>query len=142
MLLYRISHGLWEVFAVCDSDGNSQVMDTLVTLQNGTKAQASLAVKMRQLLEKWVPSQPQGPQTHNTNISKKLTDNIFEFKKGAKKGPKIRVLWFYGDGKRVVCTICFLKTNEIKQKDLDDAEDIRKEYYKDLAAGNITEVGE
>lgn len=142
MVLYRISHGLWEVFAVCDSDGNSQVMDALVTLQNGTKAQASLSKKMRQLLEQWIPNQPQGPRTHNTNISKKLTDNIFEFKKGAKKGPKIRVLWFYGEGKRVMCTFCFLKTNEIKKKDLDDAEEIRKVYYKDFAAGDISIVGE
>ncbi len=142
MILYPVSQGIWDVFAVCDKDGNSQVMDTLVGLQTGTKAEASLGTKMRQLLEKWVPAQLNGPQTHNTNIAKKLTDHIFEFKKGAKRGPKIRVLWFYGHGKQVICTYCFRKTDRIRKTDLDNAQDLRTRFFADLATGKISIVGE
>lgn len=142
MILYPVSQGIWDVFSVCDEDGNSQVMDKLVELQGGSKAEESLGTKMRHLLEKWVPAQINGPQTHNTNIAKKLTDDIFEFKKGAKKGPKIRVLWFYGEGKQVICTYCFTKTNKIRKTDLNKADDLRTEFFKDLAAGTISVVGE
>ena len=96
MVLYPISSGIWEVYAVCDDNGNCAVLDELVRLEGGNKTDKSLAAKMRHLLEQWVPTRMDGPRTHNENISKKLADNIFEFKKGQKKGPKIRVFWFYG----------------------------------------------
>lgn len=141
MVLYRISHGLWDVFAICDSDGNCQVLDMLVALGSGAKADASLSIKMTQLLKEWVPGRSDGPRTHNENIAKKLQGYVLEFKRGAKKGPKIRVLWFYGQSKQVICTYCFLKTNEVKQKDIKNTEDLRKAYFKDLASGDISVVG-
>lgn len=142
MIIYPISAGIWDVYAVADADGNCQVMAALVELQNGSRAEASLGTKMRQLLENWLPSRVNGPQTHNLNIAKKLTENIYEFKKGAKKGPKIRVLWFYGNGKQVICTLCFLKTNKVERKDLKNAEDLRTKFFKDFAVGNIAIIGD
>lgn len=41
-----------------------------------------------------------------------LGDGLFEFRKGQHRGPKVRVLWFYGDnaGGVVVCVRAFVKT--------------------------------
>lgn len=142
MVLYRISQGVWEVLAVCDDVGNCGVLDELMRLEGGNRQEEGLATKMRYLLEQWVPNQVQGPQTHNKNISKHLSGKIFEFKKGQKKGPKIRVLWFYGHRKQVICTSCFLKTDKVPILLIDEAEDLRTDFEADYAADDIEILGE
>lgn len=142
MILYRISHGLWDVYAICDAGGRCEVLEDLLDLKAGNRQQAGMAMKMLNLLQDWVPHQPQGPRTHNTNISKHLSGNVFEFKRGQKKGPKIRVLYFYGNRKEVICTKCFLKGQRMVPKSfIDDAESMRNRFLKDHAAGKIQKIG-
>ena len=64
---------------------------------------------MVSLLTKSVPEY--GPPL-GTKACTSLGDGIFEFRKGEKIGPKVRVLWFYGDTAetRVVCARAFVKT--------------------------------
>jgi hypothetical protein len=142
MKLIRISGGLWHVFAVVDETGCCNVLDVLMSLDEGNRDEQGLASKMRALLEDWIPNQPNGPQTHNENISKLLRDKIYEFKRGQKKGPKIRVLWFYGDRRQVICTSCFLKTDKVPQNLIDNAMDLKTEFEGDLKNGKIRIVGE
>lgn len=69
---------------------------------------------MLSLLTQSVPQY--GPQEDNPKICKPLkgTDGLFEFRKNAHRGPKLRVLWFYGDVSKsvVVCARAFVKTFE------------------------------
>ncbi|MCH9003846.1 MAG: type II toxin-antitoxin system RelE/ParE family toxin [Proteobacteria bacterium] len=118
------------------------MLDELLRLEAGNKQEKGLANKMFALLKQWVPGRMQGPQTHNENISKHLSGKVYEFKKGQKKGPKIRVLWFYGNRRQVICTACFLKTNKVPQSLIDKAEDLSVQFKDDLAAGNIEIIGE
>lgn len=143
MILLPISKGTWSVYAVCEDEDTCNVMDTLESLGTGNKDQKSLAKKMLHLLREWISAQPQGPQTSNENISEHLSGDVYEFKKGKKRGPKIRVLYFYGDGKEVICSVCVVKKEEkIDKKYIDQTDKLCEQFKKDLAADEITRIGE
>lgn len=64
---------------------------------------------MVSLLTKSVPEH--GPAVGTPSCTA-LGDGLFEFRKGERRGPKVRVLWFYGDtgNTRIVCVRAFVKT--------------------------------
>lgn len=63
---------------------------------------------MVSLLTKSVPDH--GPHL-NTEWCSPLGDGIYEFRKGENRGPKVRVLWFYGEKREIlVCSSAFVKT--------------------------------
>ena len=43
-------------------------------------------------------------------MSKQLDPGIYEFRMTPKRGPALRVLWLYDEGKTVVCTHGYWKT--------------------------------
>jgi phage-related protein len=47
-----------------------------------------------------------------TSACTPMGDGLFEFRKGQHRGPKVRVLWFYGDNTEslIVCVRAFVKT--------------------------------
>lgn len=132
MYLLKLGQDKWTVYAYADSDGNSEVLDFLASLSGDDK---NLAAKMLANLNEYVPQY--GPQKTNENFCKKLRDHTFEFKRGHKRGVKIRVLFFYDKNYIVVCTCGFLKTNKTPQNLIDKNERIRKIYLKDKAKNNI-----
>jgi phage-related protein len=78
-----------------------------------------------------------GGPPHNVNISHQIRGPIFQFEKG-----RIRVLWFYDEGRVIVCAHWFIKesgkTNRTKKADIDRAEAMHGRYFDDKAEGKIT----
>lgn len=69
-----------------------------------------------------------GP-SHNEDISKYLDGSIYEFRKTPRRGPALRVLWFYDAGRIVVCTHGFWKTTpRTPLAELDKARRLRIDY--------------
>ena len=73
----------------------------------------------------------QGPKIRNENMVRHLRGAIWEFKRGSKRGLKLRILYFSDDGlRRVVCTAAFLKKDTTPQKPIDDGQDIKDKYER------------
>lgn len=125
-----------------DHKDKCQVLDELITLRNGNRSEVKLAEKMMYVLEQRVPGNPQGPMGMNSEASKHLSGHVYEFRRGQNFGPKIRVLYFYGDGKSVICTHCFLKRDRTPQEKISQAESLRDSFLEDLGSGNIQVLGE
>ena len=54
---------------------------------------------------------------------------IYEFRKTPKRGAALRVLWFYDEGKVVVCTHGFWKTTpRTARVEIEKAQRLRSEY--------------
>lgn len=75
---------------------------------------------MLQLLEMCAVSGP----PRNTEISHKIRGEIWEFIKG-----RLRILWFYDQGRVIVCTHGFVKrTKKTPKQEISRAERIRRDY--------------
>jgi len=96
-------------------------------------------IKMVTLLADYLPTN--GPP-HNTNISKHLDGKIFEFKKGPKKGPKIRVFYFYDKGNMIICTHGIIKRDDDLTNHITESNLIRERYLVDKSNGNIEIIKE
>jgi phage-related protein len=72
---------------------------------------------------------PTSGPPHNEEISKQLDGDIYEFRKTPTRGPALRVLWFYDEGKIVVCTHGFWKTTRrTPEAQIEKAQKLRREY--------------
>ena len=122
MRLVRIAHERWEVLAVVDDRGQCQVIDFLMGSGAGqSAAQSSMLVFLRFRLP------AQGPP-RSTELCKSLGDGIFELRRQP-KGPKLRVLFFYDDGYRIVCTNAFLKAERTPRTEVALARDLKRRYF-------------
>ncbi|HVR08731.1 MAG TPA: type II toxin-antitoxin system RelE/ParE family toxin [Thermoanaerobaculia bacterium] len=97
MRLRRVQRTRWEVLAVCDARGNCLLLDFLAGLE------ARLAADGRAMLRLLAFVAEQGPP-RNVETSHKLAGEIWEFITG-----RLRVLWFYDEGRLVVCSNGFVK---------------------------------
>jgi len=97
---------------------------------------------MLSLLADTVPAY--GPQEDNPNICIPLkgTDGLLEFRKNAKRGTKVRVLWFYGDPTCVVCVRAFVKTFPHTPPDEIAAASDEKRLYFDALAHRSLKIEE
>lgn len=65
---------------------------------------------------------------HDRRKSTKLRDGIFEFRTGPKKGPKLRVFYFYDAGKMVICTHSVWKREAVPEE-IDRAVALKNRYF-------------
>lgn len=121
MLLHELGRDTWTVLAIARSEAECEVVDVL--------AQADvndLGSRMFFLLRQRLPVH--GPR-HNEEISKHLDDGIYEFRKTPKRGPALRVLWFYDEERVVVCTHGYWKTTQrTPPAEIDKARKLRSDY--------------
>jgi len=133
MILNRIKKDKWDLLAYSKDKDTCQVLDFLSDL----KTYRVDKEKMMALLRERVPTHGPG---RNENLSKKLkgSDHVFEFKRGPKnKGLKVRVLYFYDENRVIVCTSAFMKSDEIPEEDVKNAEDIRTKYRTAKRKGKL-----
>src|ERR1700687_3898616 len=97
MRLRRVRRTRWDVLAVCSPRGDCPLLEYLVGLE------AQLAADGRALLRLLAGVAEHGPPRH-VEISHKIAGEIWEFISG-----RLRVLWFYDEGRRVVCCHGFVK---------------------------------
>ena len=121
MKLVRIAREQWDVLAVVDHRGHCQVLEFLEALApNYHTARDSMLILLRDVL-------PQsGPPRHN-EISKSLGGGIFELRRQP-KGRKLRVVYFYDSGFRIICTSAFTKAETTPIVEIASARFLARRY--------------
>lgn len=97
MKLRRVYRARWDVLAICGARGDCPLLDLLASLE------ARLAADGRAMLRLFAFVGEQGPP-HNVEASHKIAGEIWELIAG-----RLRVLWFYDEGRVVVCSHGFVK---------------------------------
>jgi putative component of toxin-antitoxin plasmid stabilization module len=117
MRVVRLWKTTWDVLLVENADGET-VWEFL------EKDPRPPSERMRALIRRVAQSgPPRDPQK-----SAALREGLFEFKTGAKKGPKLRVFWFYDKGKVIICTHGVWK-REAVPTEIDKAIATKKRYF-------------
>jgi phage-related protein len=124
MKLVRIAREQWDVLAVMDHRGDCQVLDFLEGLAPNYEA-AKRAMLI--LLEEVIPRN--GPPRHNIQLSRPLGRGLFELRRQP-KGRKLRVVFFYDSGFRIVCTSAFTKAETTPQTEIDAARFLVRRYLE------------
>jgi len=111
MRLRRVHRARWEVLAVCDARGGCPLLDFLAGLE------ANLAADGRAMLRLLAFAAEQGPP-RNVEVSHKIAGEVWELIAG-----RLRVLWFYDEGRLVVCSHGFVKrTRKTPSAEIDRAQ--------------------
>jgi phage-related protein len=124
MKLVRIARGRWDVLAVLDDRGRCPVLDFIAAL--GANYEAAKRALLRVLR---IELPQDGPPVHNTQRCKSLGGGIFEIRRQP-KGQKLRVLFFYDDGRRIVCSNAFAKAERTPRNEVEQARAARQRYLK------------
>jgi phage-related protein len=122
MKLVRIARDVWDVLAVLDGRNRCQVLDFIDELEANYEAAKRALIRVLR-----VDLSLNGPPTHNTDQCKPLGGGIFEIRRQP-KGQKLRVLFFYGDGSRIVCTNAFSKAERTPRTELRLSRELRGRY--------------
>ncbi|HEV7784048.1 MAG TPA: type II toxin-antitoxin system RelE/ParE family toxin [Thermoanaerobaculia bacterium] len=120
--LVRIGWAAWEVLAIVDPRGRCQVLDFLSQLDAGYTVARRV---MLLFLQVRLPQD--GPPANNALLCKPLGDGLFELRRQP-KGQKLRVVFFYDEGRRIVCTNAFSKAETTPRTELALAKAQRKRY--------------
>jgi phage-related protein len=97
MRLRRVHRARWDVLAVCGPRGDCPLLEFLAGLE------ARLAADGRAMLRLLAFVAEQGPP-RNVETSHKIAGEVWELIAG-----RLRVLWFYDEGRLVVCSHGFVK---------------------------------
>lgn len=100
MKLQKVRSGQWSILATCTDRGVCPLLEFLTGLEGGLVKDGR---RMLKLLDRVAH---QGPP-RNTTISHQVGPGIWEFIQG-----RLRVLWFYDDGKLVICSHGFVKKSQ------------------------------
>ncbi|MCP4664608.1 MAG: type II toxin-antitoxin system RelE/ParE family toxin [bacterium] len=130
MRLLPIRTGEWQILAVCTPRGDCPLLELLASSQGGGLARD--ARRMLRLLDR---AARQGPP-RNKAISHQLDREIWEFIQG-----QIRVLWFYDEGRMIVCSHGFVKkSRKVPRHDIEQAQERRRHYF-DAKRRNELSIG-
>lgn len=126
MKLRRVRRGHWDVVAVCGSRGECPLLEFLTSLE------AQLEPDGRAMLRLLSFVAEQGPP-HNVEISHKIDGDIWELIAG-----RLRVLWFYDQGRLVVCSHGFVKrTRKTPSREIDKAQAVFDAYQSAKRSGTL-----
>lgn len=129
MYLKKIIGDKWQVYARCESEDKCQILDFL------NKISPNMVKYKDKLLNIFEQVSAAGPQHFNDNISRLVDEknSIREFRAG-----RLRALWFYDNGKLVICSNVFVKnTRKTPKKEKMKAINFRKKYLQQKKDGNI-----
>jgi phage-related protein len=124
MRLLRMALGNWEVLTVLDNRGRPPVLDFLKGLGESYRFARSGMISL--LIDK-IPKL--GPPRQNRNLCKPLGGGLFELRQQT-RGPKLRVIFFYDSGNRIVCVRAFVKAEITPRTDLEIARSLRRLYFE------------
>lgn len=132
MKLVRIGRGAWDVLAVVDQRGECQVLDFLAQLDpNYEAARHAMLLFLRFRLP------AEGPPVNNVQLCKPLGDGLLELRRQP-KGKKLRVVFFYDEGFRIVCTNAFCKRETTPRTELALAKALRQRYLLSKGRGELS----
>ena len=117
----------WRIYAVCSDRGDCQVAEFLSTQPSNLEANRDRLIA---LLDHVVKN---GPRRLPDDICHQLADDIWEFITG-----RLRVAWFYDEGKLIVCTHGFVKKSQkTKKSDIKRAVNAKNLYFKEKERNNL-----
>jgi phage-related protein len=126
----EVARDRWLVLAVCGERGDCQLMEFLGSRAAGASEAAKMMSRLR-----WVAAN--GPSSSG-EISKNLGDHIFEL-----KTTSLRVLYFYDEGRVVVCSHGFVKrTQKCPPNERSTAVIRRQRYLMEKKHGELVIVDE
>lgn len=127
MRLRRVRRAGWDVLAICGPRGDCPLLELLAGLE------ARLAADGRPMLRLLAFVAEQGPP-RNVEMSHKIAGEIWELIAG-----RLRVLWFYDEGRLVVCSHGFVKrTRKTPAAEIDRAQAAYREYRAAKRRGTLT----
>ncbi len=117
----------WSVWAPVNDDESCPVMDFMEGIDGNHQGAVD---KMISLLQHVAQS---GPRELPDSLSHQVGDGLWQFTKG-----RLRLIWFYDDGRVVVCAHAhFKKTPKIPRRDLDAAGRVRGQYLIAKTKGEL-----
>ncbi len=129
MRLRRVRRAQWDVLAVCSFRGDCPLLEFLAGLE------AQLAADGRAMLRLLAFIAEQGPP-RNVEVSHKIAGDIWELIAG-----QLRVLWFYDEGRVIVCSHGFVKrTRKTPPGETDRAQAACLEYQAAKKTRDLTVV--
>jgi hypothetical protein len=131
MNLLLVAKGFYTVYAVAKSREHCELLEFLEGLGQTLQKDSDrmLALLGRVAME--------GPP-RNTEISHQIRGKLFEFIQG-----RLRVLWFYDEGKLIICTTGFVKKGrKTPWGEIDHAIQLMGNYFEDKKKAQIQIYGE
>lgn len=132
MKLQRLNSRLWEVTAVIHESEDEICCPLIDFLANLGKQYEGSVSGLFDFFERFSNS---GRDTFNDDLCHYVDkdEKIWEFVKG-----DIRVLWFYGDSRLIICTHAFLKKGQkVPKKEVKRAIVMKADYEKAAKNGQI-----
>lgn len=130
MRLRRVRRRQWDVFAVCSDRGDCQVLDFLYGLEgNLAKQRPRMLALLAQIAEGGPPS--------DTERSHKIAGAIWELIQG-----DLRILYFFDEGKVVICATAFVKKSQKTPKDEVARAEAAASRYQDAKRAGRVEIEE
>jgi phage-related protein len=131
MKLKIIRAARWRVLALCTERGDCPLLEFFSRLKG------PLAKDGRRMLRLLARVASQGPP-RNTEVSHQLAPGLWEFIQG-----RLRVLWFYDEGKLVVCSHGFVKKRQkASRAELERAMALHRQYLAAKRRGELKTEGE
>jgi hypothetical protein len=120
----------WRIYAVCSDRGDCPVAEFLTNQPSNFEANRDRLIALFDHVVK------NGPRLLPEERCHQIANDIWEFIAG-----KLRIAWFYDEGKIIVCTHGFVKkTRKTKKSDTQKALDARKLYFLDKEQGKLIPI--
>lgn len=130
MKLRRVRTGDWQILATCTDRGDCPLLDFLAGLEGGLVKDGRRMLKLFDRVANFGPPR-------NTEISHQLGPGLWEFIQG-----RLRVLWFYDEGKLVICSHGFLKKRQkTSSAELERAQQAQRRYLAAKKKGVLAVKG-
>jgi phage-related protein len=126
MILFEIAKAGYAVYAIGKDEQHCQLLDFLGTIGSNLQKDVDRVLALLKRVSQ------KGPP-RNTEISHQIKDEIFEFIQG-----RLRVLWFYDEGRLILCTHGFIKkTQKTPASEIEQAIKTREKYFREKGKGPL-----
>lgn len=131
MYLLLISKGLYTVYATSKERDQGELLEFFESLgPNLQKDRNHVLALFERVASEGVP--------RNIEISHQIRGKLFEFIQG-----RLRVFWFYDEGRLIICTSGLVKKGRKTPKnEIDHAMTIMNKYFEDKKQGELQVIKE
>lgn len=120
----------WRIYAICSDRGDCQVAEFL------SNQPSNLETNRDRLIALFDYVVENGPRRLPEDRCHQIAEDIWEFITG-----KLRIAWFYDEGKLIVCTHGFVKKSQkTKKSDIERAVNAKKLYFKAKETNSLIRI--
>jgi hypothetical protein len=125
MVLREIAVHRYSVYAVCHLPAEECQVEQFLLAHRSSYPKAMR--DLNSMLRDYTPQH--GPPFEVEERAKRLRDDICEFRAREKRRERVPRVLFFEDGMSVICTTAFLKRSSTPDFEIDQAIEIRSEYF-------------